>query len=142
LGYPGVYGGSWTWFDAFIIRDADKSESEVISGLRFTRSRREHVQFVAQNTASGTGEEVQAWEIQRNVRAFGGRSVMHKVTWTLENGDALWESDWDRQPSAADVGRWDMKGHGGGVGFLSSLRNDDRIAIVANARVSLQSLLL
>jgi len=112
----------------------------VISALTYTTSRREHIQIVLSDPTSGTsGEDGQAWEIQRNVRAVSSREVMHKVTWTLEN-EAQWESDWDHQPSANDAGNWDMKGHGGGINFVSSLRDEDRIAIVANARVSLHFL--
>jgi hypothetical protein len=70
-------------------------------------------------------ENADIWTIQRNKRAFGGFEL-HTVVWTEEE-EAVDESIWINET-----------GRGFGGGFVSSLKMNDRIAVMARAQVSLR----
>lgn len=71
-------------------------------------------------------ENADMWTIQRNKRAFDGFEL-HTVVWTEEEEAVANESILINET-----------GRGFGGGFVSSLKMNDRIAVMARARVSLR----
>jgi hypothetical protein len=120
----GTYVASWTWFEAAIIRDDDPNIEEYLLGL--------HTMQVAQQKALPKVLSVEVgkapdgstrWPIQYNIQVSSAFK-RHEVTWTDE--------DRFNKVTEANAAK---HGSGTGRGFLSTLAQGDRVAVVARARV-------
>ena len=135
--YLAKYGGSWTWFTAVIVRQVEEA-APLIDGQTSVEDKIKNL--LVENTSERTaaiGQDPKivrvknpvydsyAWHIQRNVRAVG-EHTKHEVVWTADASGSV--------PEERHI--MDMKGAGSGVGFVQSLRMEDRIAVVARALVS------
>ncbi|KAF2806865.1 uncharacterized protein BDZ99DRAFT_465625 [Mytilinidion resinicola] len=116
-GCPGTYNGSYTWFEASILRPSGSAEVTPIPLNLFISPRptsssldRYHVSLVAPPNAP----DDPVWHIQRNMCA-SPQERTHEVEW--------------REGSAFDP----SLGSGDGKGFCETLQPGDRIAIWARA---------
>ena len=133
----GRYEGSYTWFEAIIVRDFNHvltSSSSLGPGSSHYHANLEterihqaldgkypHPNVVTVKTPDD--EKSDAWNIQRNERA-NGEFQLHTVVWTEE------EEAVDESILMNETGR------GLGRGFVRSLMKEDRIAVMARAQVS------
>ncbi|PPQ78764.1 hypothetical protein CVT24_002313 [Panaeolus cyanescens] len=150
----GHYEGSWTWFDARIIRNVDTAPINTASPAGDLESKEQIV--TVQNldgdtstkdssvprtitTASVTGhdnwnynhadvrilyEDPDIWTVQRNRRA-NAEYYEHRVVW--RRGDPV-----EPAPVLSYV---DQTGRGQSYGFVEALGMDDRIAVIAKAKL-------
>jgi len=140
--YSGAYEGSYTWFEAVIVRKViykclatgpsyAKLETEWIrQGLNFRLGtvdmKYPHCEVVTVKNLND--QNFDTWKIQRNKRAaniFPERKFeLHTVAWAAEEEVA------DSDESIL----MDETGEGSGRGFVRSLMKDDRIAVMARAQ--------
>jgi hypothetical protein len=131
----GRYEGSYTWFEAVIVRDfiehaATPGPSDEIELIRQALNRRgsegdnnsAECEVVTVETPDDNNSDI--WQIQRNERS-AGEFQLHTVVWTEEE-EAVDESVLMNE-----------RGRGLGRGFVRSLMKDDRIAVMARAQVSI-----
>lgn len=120
--YQGIYEGSWTWFGAQIIKDTDILE-EPDSPTAVDPEAQKQINTVVNlvNTRSLPGHK-DVWTIQQNRRA-DREYYEHSVTW--KRGD-------QEQPNGYML----QTGRGENHGFIEALDMDDRIVVVAQAKVS------
>jgi len=127
--FPTKYMGSWTWFEAGIIRylkGDDDHEDEGVCNIQ-------QVNELIKSQGSVSGPDVTmvknpekdsyTWHIQRNVRASREETV-HEVVWT--------DSDPDDEVDEREF--MDMTGAGRGKGFVRLLEPQHRIAVIAQAK--------
>jgi hypothetical protein len=139
----GQYEGSWTWFEAAIIRDSCMGTqcqgmpnsklrelvTQVVCKLRDGDTEDPNSELMI--VKSPNDENSHTWTIQRNKRA-SEEYQLYTVIWTEE----LEEEAADESILMAETGR------GLGRGFVKSLKMDDRIAVMARAQVSLSYLII
>ncbi|KAF8964468.1 hypothetical protein BDZ97DRAFT_1815245 [Flammula alnicola] len=128
--FPGKYQGSWTWFEAAIVRDFIEDRDIIdtedlqtrIQGALNARMRNEDTGVV---TAKNANEGSDVWHIQTNIRACR-HSVTHEVAWTSDTNER--DSDADEKEvfcaTGSKLGR----------GFVRSLEMSDRVAVIARAK--------
>jgi hypothetical protein len=126
----GTYVASWTWFEAAIIRDDDPSIGEYLLGLDTIHAaqQKELPKVLSAEVGTAPGGSTR-WPIQHNVHVS---SVFkrHEVTWTDEdNFDEVTEANAAKH------------GSGTGRGFVSTLAEGDRVAVVVRAQVSVLTVL-
>ena len=133
---PGRYEGSYTWFEAVIVRDSivhvlrsepgpdnDYIESSMIQEALHRRYFDPEVDSGVITIKTPDDDNSDTWNIQRNERA-NGKFQLHTVVWTDE------EEAEDESILMNETGR------GLGRGFVRSLKKEDRIAVLARAKVS------
>ena len=126
----GTYVGSWTWFEAAIIRDDDPSIEEYLSGLDTMRVVQQKELPKVLSVEVGTAPDGSTrWPIQHNVHVSSAFK-RHEVIWTDEDS-------FDEDTEADAV----KHGSGTGRGFVSTLAEGDRVAVVVRARVSVLTIL-
>lgn len=135
------YAGSWTWFEAAIIRglggddfvnDTDSIARNRIQGSTVLPPRRDtaHDELKSNSTTGAiqvphpfNGSRV--WMLQRNLRA-NREETLHEIVWT----------DGDDEETKEDTNEvLDRSGRGLGYGFVRSLEPGDRIAVYVRAQV-------
>lgn len=124
--FTGTYQGSWTWFEAAIIRDFQAGTAlEEVSRARIERTfcdikgaRNPKVTLV-----TNPNNDSDVWHIQQNKRADKSFSE-HKVRWSLYDKDNAGESK-----------NIHATGAGLGAQFVQSIQPNDRIAVLARAKV-------
>ena len=120
-----TYVGSRTWFEAAIIRDDDPSIEEYLLGLDTTQVAQQKELPKVLSVEVGTAPDGSTrWPIQHNVRDSPVYK-RHEVIWT----DEVTEADAAKH------------GSGTGRGFVSTLAEGDRVAVVVRARVSVLTVL-
>lgn len=137
FGYLGKYMGSWTWFEAAIIREVEGDTRNEQSGS--TDSLQSHIQRIMNESGETTEDGMQVvivknprkpdsriWHVQRNIRALRNDTI-HEVTWSDEDYE---------EPGEDEMKFIDMTGAGRGIGFVQSLKHGDRIAVLARAMVN------
>jgi len=129
---------SWTWFEAAIVRDfkftaedggGGIDEDVVVGsiGEAINGRRRNHPSGELTLARNPTFPKDDAWKIQLNVRASRSYHA-HQVSWKNAHSTSRNATD-DEQKSLA------QSGTGLGIGFIKSLKRDDRIAVIARAWV-------
>ncbi|KAF9555116.1 hypothetical protein CPC08DRAFT_145891 [Agrocybe pediades] len=135
---PSEYLGSYTWFEAAIVRDfkANAGVPFVKETLKFRGKDRallsnedeetktysnEFGQLTTVKNPNGTDKDV--WHIQRNVRASASEKV-HEIFWTDE----------EPEEGVNELEVIDSTGAGVGAGFVRSLKPSDRIAVIGRAQ--------
>jgi hypothetical protein len=121
----GTYVGSWTWFEAAIIRDDDPSIGEYLLELDTMHVAEQKELPKVHSVEVGTAPNRSTrWPIQHNVNVSSAFKC-HEVTWTDED-------------SFDEVTEANARKHGSGTGrgFLSTLVEGDRVAVVVRALVS------
>ena len=139
----GRYEGSYTWFEAIIVRDFNHvltSSSSLGPGsshnLANLETERIHQALNEKypnpnvvTVKTPDDENSDTWNIQRNERA-NGEFQLHTVVWT--------EEEEEKEEEAVDESiLMNETGRGLGRGFVRSLMKEDRIAVMARAQVSL-----
>ena len=125
-----TYVRSLTWFEAAIIRDDDPSIEEYLLGLDTTQVAQQKELPKVLSVEVGTAPDGSTrWPIQHNVRN-SPVSKRHEVIWTDEDS-----FDEATEANAA------KHGSGTGRGFVSTLAEGDRVAVVVRARVSVLTVL-
>jgi hypothetical protein len=132
----GRYAGSFTWFEAAIIRgstrdiiDNPDKFAHSIQGSPVMRDDPRSQTVTSSFHVSNPWEtERKVWRLQKNVTASPDETL-HEVTWT--NYD---DNQYKSESREDDL--WDKAGRGSGYGFVNRLEPSDRIAIYASARVS------
>ncbi|PPQ94356.1 hypothetical protein CVT25_000684 [Psilocybe cyanescens] len=132
--FPSKYMGSWTWFEAAIIREVEGDTRNEQSGS--TDSLQSHIQRIMNESGETTEDGMQVvivknprkpdsriWHVQRNIRALRNDTI-HEVTWSDEDYE---------EPGEDEMKFIDMTGAGRGIGFVQSLKHGDRIAVLARA---------
>ncbi|KAF8876561.1 hypothetical protein BD779DRAFT_1560101 [Infundibulicybe gibba] len=122
---PGPYDGAWSWFEAIILRPTSLSQidkhEEMLNNLLLEYKEKlalpleddlQALGFTYGRSSLNDGDA--QWMVQCNARA-DGTTRDHKITWSMDgaSGDA---------------------GFGDGAGFVSALREGDRVAVVARAQ--------
>ncbi|KAF8147990.1 hypothetical protein B0H34DRAFT_270965 [Crassisporium funariophilum] len=126
-----IYDGSYTWFEAVIVRDfiddsvespssprpppsnnPHERETGIMRRIHDALNTREETTNPKVITVKNTNNDCDVWELQRNRRA-NKEYRCHKILWTNEDAES------------ADVP---------GAGFVQSLRMGDRIAVIARAQ--------
>lgn len=133
--------GSWTWFEAAIVRGlgGDDIINAPDEAARAIEGSSHPAQNSVSTTASSLPSDVKAphqvrnpvdgsrvWMLQRNRRA-NPFEALHEIIWRKIT--AITESDIDMNEAL------DKTGAGTGVGFVDQLQPGDRIAIYARAQV-------
>ncbi|KDR78101.1 hypothetical protein GALMADRAFT_224488 [Galerina marginata CBS 339.88] len=123
---PGKYGGSWTWFEAAIIRglacDSDLPEGDVKARIGKALDSQQNDDITEAIVIKNPDSGLDVWHIQRNIRA-SSTPVVHEVVWT----DTTPDTGIDEEMLL------DTTGAGRGTGFIPLLRLGDRIAVIARA---------
>jgi hypothetical protein len=125
MSLPGLYGGSYTWFEASIYRSlvdvSEEAKAGVVGGMVWESKDGLASAGVTQVPNPLNGKHT--WLLQRNVRA--SQNVrQHTIIWTDIDERGEVEDDIDT-------------GRGQGAGFVRSLIAGDRIAIMARALVKI-----
>jgi hypothetical protein len=121
----GTYVGSWTWFEAAIIRDDDPGIEQYLLELdTMNVARQKELPKVRLAEVGTPPDGLTRWPIQRNIHVSSAFE-RHEVVWTNE----------DRFDEATEANAA-VHGSGTGRGFLSTLTGGDRVAVVVRARVS------
>ena len=129
--------GSWTWFEAAIVRSTNHPQESDELGLSSARAIAALVKSggsashpdISLVKNPGNENDSYTWHVQRNARASKSDEE-HEVVWTSD--DAGQEED-----GVVDERElMDKTGAGRGRGFVRSLEKGDRIAVLAYARVS------
>ena len=129
------YAGSYSWFEAVIIRDFTQdltlelgpSYAANFETFRLHQAldrKYPHPEVVTVKTPDD--ENCDTWNIQRNERA-NEEFQLHTVVWTEDDSE---EAAFDESILANETGK------GLGRGFVRSLMKEDRIAVMARAQVS------
>ncbi|KAJ2933876.1 hypothetical protein H1R20_g3216, partial [Candolleomyces eurysporus] len=125
------YAGSWTWFEAAIIRglkgDGIDNPDEVARRIQApsTRDTSDNANLedafqVPNPWCSGS----KVWHLQSNVRA-SSQETLHEIVWTDQD---------DPEKKEETVEALERTGAGWGYGFVRELTPGDRIAIYARAQ--------
>lgn len=132
----GPYDGSYTWFEALIVRDHISQHAAPVTGggsndnegiydaldLRRKDEKDHDCQIITVKNPNDENSDV--WNIQRNKRG-SNEYRSHTVIWT-EDDEGGEESILIKET-----------GRGLGRGFVRSLKMGDRIAVMVRAKVSL-----
>uniref|UniRef100_A0A8H7XVC4 Uncharacterized protein n=1 Tax=Psilocybe cubensis TaxID=181762 RepID=A0A8H7XVC4_PSICU len=134
--FPSKYLGSWTWFEAGIIREVEKTsvgeQPGTEEGLILTRVR----DFMdAMDDTVGDGMKIalvanpsqtdsSTWHLQRNIRA-SREDAIHQIVWSDEVPDYAEEDE---------MKFIDSTGAGKGMGYVRCLQPSDRIVVIAKAK--------
>ena len=124
--FTGKYQGSGTWFEAAIVRDfqaGTTSEKETRAHIERTFCDIKGARNPKLTLVTNPNNDSDVWHIQRNVRADKSFSK-HKVRWSLYDKDNTGESE-----------HIDATGSGLGAHFVQSIQPNDRIAVLARAKV-------
>ena len=138
----GRYEGSYTWFEAVIVRnfvpqvlswDSDPASNADLETIRIHQALDKEYPHPQVITVKVPDDEnsVDTWNIQRNERA-NKEFQLHTVVWT--------EEEEEEEEEAVDESVLVLRpetGRGLGRGFVRSLMKEDRIAVMARAQVSL-----
>src|SRR5688572_20948758 len=121
----GDYAGSWTWFEANIVRGND----DTLPAPNFGRMICHELEKRPEERWSEIitvqrADKSDAWHIQRNVRA-SGEFRTHVIVWSADD-------ETEEEESGESL---DMTGRGNGSGFIKALQPTDRIAVIARAMV-------
>jgi len=128
--WTGSYEGSWTWFEAAIVRDfvqdvSDqrlvKVDNRILQGLEAQGEDVYSPLTTVKNPHCDSGAD--RWHVQSNIRAHC-EAVRHTILWTDKIVD-----DIDEQALYTETGSKS------GRGFIGSLEMGDRIAVIARAKV-------
>ncbi|PPR07440.1 hypothetical protein CVT24_007803 [Panaeolus cyanescens] len=138
------YEGSWTWFEAKIVRTRDPSEEVNLNERELQNSIKTDLStgttlvcktvknpYASPEGQSGlrssdphiTYEQGDSWTIVRNCRA-NDEYLTHTVVW-----DRTYVFD-----KAGEIDRLNREGKGQGAGFVRALGRDDRVAVISRAR--------
>ncbi|KIM38522.1 hypothetical protein M413DRAFT_447753 [Hebeloma cylindrosporum] len=124
--FSGKYEGSWTWFEAVIVRNfrqdiLDQGLDD--GGIRhLLEIRGGDAESPLVTTVTNAQSDSDTWHVQSNVRAHN-QAVKHTILWS----DKV-EDDID------DDSLYIETGSNSGRGFVRSLEMGDRIAIIARAK--------
>jgi hypothetical protein len=132
------YAGSWTWFEAAIIRGLGGEDFVNEPDAVARQIQGSSVLPPASNAPSDTPDaslgplqvlhpfnRTRVWMLQRNLRA-NREEALHEVAWTNADDDSA-------KKDTNEV--LDKSGTGTGYGFVRSLEPGDRIAVYARAQV-------
>ncbi|PPQ67204.1 hypothetical protein CVT24_011275 [Panaeolus cyanescens] len=135
----GQYEGSWTWFEArivralpekleaegitspepYLVRDLDMGTKNWSETIKNPYATKDGTGSKDPQVINGTGD---TWTIRRNLRA-NNKFRKRVVVWS-----------WDDELEANEERKLNGQGIGQGAGFVEALGKDDRIAVMARAR--------
>jgi len=136
--FTGAYEGSYTWFEAVIVREimykqrttgpsyAQVEIEWIRQALNFRADYKKYPHCEVVTVKTPNDQNSDTWNIQRNKRAA---TITPKRTFELHT--VVWTAG---EEAADESILMDKTGRGSGRGFVSSLMNDDRIAVMARAK--------
>ena len=123
----GAYKASHSWFEARILRSSQRQMVPLTNTVLSADTLNQHLSRIEVLNPNPECERERGWLIQKNVQASSVPRI-HVCIWDREG---LLNPEEEAQV--------ELKGRGQGLGegFVESLREGDRVAIVARAQVSL-----